>query len=95
MLVGLERKGAAEFSFLIAVPNMFVATGYELVKMHSLFATQDLAQFGVGFMVSFIVALVAVKTFVSFLGRWSLAPFAWYRIAIALVFYTAMRHSGL
>jgi undecaprenyl-diphosphatase len=95
MLVGLERKGAAEFSFLIAVPIMFVATGYELVKMHSLFAAQDLVQFGVGFVVSFLVALVAVKAFVSLLGRWSLAPFAWYRIAVALVFYTATRGSGL
>ena len=95
MLVGLERKGAAEFSFLIAVPIMFVATGYELVKMHSLFAAQDLLHFGVGFGVSFLVALVAVKTFVSLLGRWSLAPFAWYRIVVALVFYAATRGSGL
>ena len=54
MLVGLERKGAAEFSFLIAVPIMFAATGYELVKMRSLFAAQDLVQFGVGFVVSFL-----------------------------------------
>jgi undecaprenyl-diphosphatase len=95
MLVGLERKGAAEFSFLIAVPIMFIATGYELVKMHSLFAVQDLLQFGVGFVVSFLVALVAVKTFVSLLGRWSLAPFAWYRIAVAVVFYFTTRSTGL
>lgn len=91
MLVGLERKGAAEFSFLIAVPIMFAATGYELVKMHGLFAAEDLLQFAVGFVVSFLVALVAVKGFVSFLSRWSLAPFAWYRIAVAAVFYLATR----
>ena len=95
MLVGLERKGAAEFSFLIAVPIMFAATGYELVKMRGLFATQDLLQFGVGFVVSFVVALFAVKGFVSFLSRWSLAPFAWYRIAVAAIFYLAMRHLTL
>jgi undecaprenyl-diphosphatase len=95
MLVGLERRGAAEFSFLIAVPIMFIATGYELAKMRSLFAAQDLLQFGVGFVVSFVVALVAVKAFVSILGRWSLAPFAWYRIAVALVFYLTTRSSGL
>jgi len=87
LIVGLERKGAAEFSFLIAVPIMFAATGYELMKMRDLFAAQDLAQFGVGFVVSFLVALVAVKTFVSFLSRWSLVPFAWYRIAVAGIFY--------
>jgi undecaprenyl-diphosphatase len=91
MLVGLERKGAAEFSFLIAVPIMFAATGYELVKMRGLFATQDLVQFGVGFLVSFLVALIAVKAFVSFLSRWSLAPFAWYRITVAMIFYFATR----
>ncbi|MGB7951709.1 MAG: undecaprenyl-diphosphate phosphatase, partial [Candidatus Binatia bacterium] len=72
LIVGLERKGAAEFSFLIAVPIMFAATGYELIKMRDLFTAQDLVQFGVGFVVSFLVALVAVKTFVSFLSRWSL-----------------------
>jgi undecaprenyl-diphosphatase len=91
MLVGLERKGAAEFSFLIAVPIMFAATGYELIKMRGLFATQDLIQFGVGFLVSFFVALIAVKAFVSFLSRWSLAPFAWYRITVAAIFYFATR----
>lgn len=91
MLVGLERKGAAEFSFLIAVPIMFAATGYEVIKMSSSFAAQDLVQFGVGFVVSFLVALVAVKGFVTFLSRWSLAPFAWYRIAVAAVFYFATR----
>jgi undecaprenyl-diphosphatase len=95
MLVGLERKGAAEFSFLIAVPIMFAATGYELVKMRSLFAAQDLVQFGVGFLVSFLVALVAIKAFVGFLSRWSLAPFAWYRIAVAAFFYFATRSLAL
>jgi len=91
MLVGLERKGAAEFSFLTAVPIMFAATGYELAKMRALFATQDLVQFGVGFLISFLVALVAIKAFVSFLSRWSLAPFAWYRIVVATIFYFATR----
>lgn len=91
MLLGLERKGAAEFSFLIAVPIMFAATGYELLKMRALFVTQDLVQFAVGFVVSFLVALIAVKAFISFLSYWSLAPFAWYRIAVAAFFYLATR----
>jgi undecaprenyl-diphosphatase len=95
LLVGIERKGAAEFSFLIAVPIMFAATGYELVRMRALFAAQDFVQFGVGFVVSFLVALVAIKAFVSFLSRWSLAPFAWYRIAVAVIFYFATRSATL
>jgi undecaprenyl-diphosphatase len=95
MFLGLERRGAAEFSFLIAVPIMVAATGYELVKMRGLFATQDLVQFGVGFIVSFLVALIAIKAFVSFLSRWSLAPFAWYRIGVAAIFYFVTRSPSL
>lgn len=91
MLLGLDRKGAAEFSFLIAVPIMFIATGYEMVKMRGLFAVEDMMQFGVGFVVSFVVALITVKAFVLFLGRGSLVPFAWYRIIVAPVFYFLTR----
>jgi undecaprenyl-diphosphatase len=91
MLVGLERKGATEFSFLIAVPVMFAATGYELITMRSSFAGQDLVQFAVGFVVSFLVALIAVKAFVGSVSRWSLVAFAWYRIAVAAIFYFATR----
>jgi undecaprenyl-diphosphatase len=91
MLLGLERKGAAEFSFLIAVPIMLAATGYELIKMRGFFAAEDFTQLAVGFAVSFIVALLAVKSFVSFLSRWSLAPFAYYRIAVAVIFYFITR----
>jgi len=87
MLLGLDRKGAAEFSFLIAVPVMLAASGYELFKMGSLFSSQDTVQFTIGFVVSFVVAVMAVKSFVLFLSRWSLVPFAWYRIIIAPIFY--------
>jgi len=95
MLLGLDRKSAAEFSFLIAVPIMFAATGYELLHMRHLFAIEDLLQFGAGFLVSFAVALLAVRGFVRFLGRWSLAPFAWYRIAVAPLFYALTRGLSL
>jgi undecaprenyl-diphosphatase len=95
MLMGLDRKGAAEFSFLIAVPIMCIATGYEMIKMRDLFAVQDMMQFGVGFVVSFVVALITVKAFVRFLGRGSLVPFAWYRIIVAPVFYFLTRSMSL
>lgn len=91
MLLGLDRKGAAEFSFLIAVPVMLAAECYELIKMGSLFSRQDGAQFAVGFLVSFVVGVMAVKSFVLFLSRWSLIPFAWYRIIIAPLFYWITR----
>jgi undecaprenyl-diphosphatase len=91
MLLGLDRKSAAEFSFLIAVPIIFAATGYEALKMRNLVGAEDLVQFGIGFVVAFVVALITVKAFVSFLGRGTLQPFAWYRIIVAPIFYLLTR----
>jgi undecaprenyl-diphosphatase len=91
MLLGLDRKSAAEFSFLIAVPVLCAASGYELIKMRNQLVFADSLQLGIGFIVSFIVALVAVKGFVSYLEHGKLTPFAWYRIIIAPVFYYLTR----
>ena len=95
MLLGLDRKGAAEFSFLVAVPVLFAATGYELIKMRSQLALEDSLTLAIGFVVSFVVALLAVKGFVSFLSRGKLAPFAWYRIIVAPIFYWLTRGASL
>jgi undecaprenyl-diphosphatase len=95
MLVGLDRKSAAEFSFLIAVPVLFVASGYELLQMRDQIGSQELAELVIGFLVSFIVALAAVKAFVKFLEHGKLTPFAWYRIVAAPVFYYVTRGSTL
>ncbi|MBI2358286.1 MAG: undecaprenyl-diphosphate phosphatase [Deltaproteobacteria bacterium] len=91
LLLGLDRRSAAEYSFLAAVPIMLAATGYEMLKMAEAFTPQDISQFIVGFTVSFLVAAMTVKTFIRFLSRWSLAPFAWYRIVAAPVFYLLTR----
>ena len=91
MLLGLDRKSAAEFSFIIAVPVLFAATGYELIKTGNQLALQDSLQLGIGLVVSFVVALIAVKGFVSFLQHGRLTPFAWYRILAAPVFYYLTR----
>ena len=95
MIVGLDRKSAAEFSFLIAVPVLFAASGYELVRMRDQLAMQDAAELGIGFVVSFFVALLAVKGFVRFLEHGKLTPFAWYRIIVAPVFYYLTRGINL
>lgn len=87
MLLGLDRKGAAEFSFLIAVPVMLTIECYELIKMGSLFSAQDATNFIIGFVVSFVVAVLAVKTFILLLSKWTLVPFAWYRIIVAPIFF--------
>ena len=93
MILGLERKAAAEFSFLIAVPVLFAASGYELLKMHIL--VDDAISLIIGFAVAFAVALLAIKGFVSYLAHGKLAPFAWYRIAVAPLFYFLTRGPGL
>jgi undecaprenyl-diphosphatase len=81
-LNGLERKTAAEFSFLAAVPVMMAATGYDLFKTWSQFKEGDLVFLAIGFGVSFITAYFTVSAFIQILGRWTLKPFAWYRLAL-------------
>jgi undecaprenyl-diphosphatase len=69
MLLGLSRKDAAEFSFLVAVPVMFVATGYEMSRMGLNMSADDLAVFLIGFAVAFGVALLSVKVFLQVLNQ--------------------------
>ena len=93
--LGVERRTAAEFSFFLAIPTMVGATTLELVKHHhEIMAGASGVGFGavaVGFVVSFLVALVVVRAFVHYISRHGFAPFAWYRIvagAAALVWLT-------
>lgn len=85
MIIGTERKTAAEYSFLAAVPVMFAATGYDLLKSRSFLEAADIPFFALGFVVSFIAAWLAVKTFIQLLSRYTLSPFGWYRIGAAIL----------
>ena len=86
--LGVERRTAAEFSFFLAIPTMVGATTLELVKHHdTLLAGASgvgLGAVAVGFVTSFIVAVVIVKAFVHYISRHGFAPFAWYRIAVGM-----------
>jgi len=92
MSMGVDRKTAAEFSFFLAVPTLSGATALQLYK-HG--ATMQPGMGGwilLGSLVSFVVAVVVVKAFVSIIQRYGFAPFAWYRIvagAVALVWLAA------
>ena len=91
MLLGLDRKTAAEYSFLAAVPIMVAATGYDVLKSWDLLSAGDLPFFAVGLALAFVSALVAVRWFIGLLGRMTLRPFAWYRLVIAplvLIFWS-------
>lgn len=85
MLLGLDRRVAAEFSFLVAVPVMCAATGAEILGNLHVLTPDHVAPFLIGFAVSFIVAVFAVRGFISVLGRVSLRPFAVYRILLGVV----------
>ena len=84
-LLGLSRVAATEFSFFLAVPVMLAATSYELLKSWSALAPTDAPMFAVGFIVSFVSALVVVKAFLSYVSGHSFAVFAWYRIAFGIL----------
>ena len=86
MMSGVERKTATEYSFLAAVPIMMAATGFEFYKSYSHLSAAHLRMVAVGFVVAFLCAWIAVKTFIQFLGRHTLMPFAWYRLIVAVLF---------
>ena len=85
MVFGLSRQVATEFSFFLAVPIMFAATGYQLVKYRDLLTREDLGPFAVGFAVSFVAALIAVRALIRYVAHHDFRAFAWYRIALGAV----------
>jgi undecaprenyl-diphosphatase len=86
MLSGVNRAASADFTFIMAIPIMFVATGYSLLKSYQDFTSDAINFFVVGFVVSFIVAWVAVATFIRFVQKVKLTYFAYYRFALAVAF---------
>jgi undecaprenyl-diphosphatase len=90
LVTGLSRTAATEFSFLLAMPVMVAATGYEMLKnLHAMHAG-DLSIIAVGFVVSFFSALVVVKLFLRYVARHNFSVFAWYRIlfgALVLAYF--------
>ncbi|MFX0559999.1 undecaprenyl-diphosphate phosphatase [Tepidibacillus infernus] len=87
LLVGTNHKTAAEFSFIIAIPMMVAASGYDLLKSYQFLSVNDIGFFVVGFIVSFIVAWLAVVSFLKLLQKVKLTPFAIYRFILAALFW--------
>jgi undecaprenyl-diphosphatase len=83
---GFNKKQAMEFSFLLAVPTMAAATGYDLLKTPVQFSHNDIVLLIVGLVTAFIVAWIAVKAFISFVEKHGFAFFGWYRIAIGILY---------
>jgi undecaprenyl-diphosphatase len=88
LLAGMDRRVAAEYSFFLALPTMIAATGYKLVKSRDLFSSDDLLALALGLLVSFLVAWAVIAGFLAYVKRYSLRPFAYYRLLLgALVLY--------
>jgi len=88
LILGLNRRTIVEFSFLLAVPTMLAATCLDLYKNATSFSVQQLSFLLVGFVVSFVAALVGVKFLLNFIKRHTFISFGIYRIAIAVFFWT-------
>lgn len=86
----LSRKAAAEFSFFLAVPTMFAATAYKLLKLFkepngAQLILDNAATLILGNIVAFIVALLAIKFFISFVTKYGFKAFGWYRIIVGVI----------
>lgn len=83
--LGLSRKSAAEFSFFLAVPTMFAASSYKLLKNYDSITSDHLPILAIGSIVAFIVALLAIKFFIGFLTKYGFKVFGYYRIVLGAI----------
>ncbi|HSV94434.1 MAG TPA: undecaprenyl-diphosphatase UppP [Spirochaetia bacterium] len=84
---GMTRVQAVEFSFLLAIPTMIAASGYDLLKTGLSFSTQEYILLGIGSIFSFLSSMIAIKSFTSFVAKHNFTVFAIYRIVFAMILY--------
>lgn len=82
LLLGTDKRSAAEFSFFLALPTMGAAVAYDLLKQWNRLDFSDAGLIAVGFVTAFLTALLVVRTLLNFVSRHGFAPFAWWRIAV-------------
>lgn len=87
LILGLQRVTIVEFSFLLAVPTMTAATGYDILKNYEIFSTDTSLLLFVGFITAFLVALLVITTLLKFIKKHTFIPFGIYRIILAAVFF--------
>jgi undecaprenyl-diphosphatase len=95
MMQGLSKKSAAEFSFFLAVPTMFAASAYKLLKSYKSIEPQHISLLLIGNVIAFAVAMVAIKFFIGFLTKNGFKIFGYYRILVGVIIliFVAMGHS--
>jgi undecaprenyl-diphosphatase len=85
VLLGIDRRAAAEFSFFMAIPTMVGAFALDFWESRDVLTSDNLGIIAIGFVVSFVSGLVVVRTMLDFINRYGLAPYGWWRIAVGLI----------
>lgn len=85
LIFGLSRKTATEFSFFLAIPTMFAATVYDVYKNWAILRLEDAPVFAVGFVASFVAAMLSVRALVRYISNHDFTVFAWYRIVFGVI----------
>jgi undecaprenyl-diphosphatase len=90
MLLGLDRRAAAEFSFFLAMPTMTAAFVHDLIEVRNQLSAGRAIEIGIGFVMAFVAAALVIKPFLGFVSRSGFGPFAWYRIVAGLALMAAI-----
>jgi len=90
MLLGADKRAAAEFSFFLAIPTMFGAFVYDFYKNRADMTTDHLGIIAIGFVVSFVTAMIVVKAFLEYVTRRGFALFAWWRVIVGTLGLVAL-----
>jgi undecaprenyl-diphosphatase len=90
MLLGADKRAAAEFSFFLAIPTMIGAFAYDFYKNRADMTTDHLGIIAIGFVVSFITAMIVVKAFLEYVTRRGFALFAWWRVIVGTLGLVAL-----
>jgi undecaprenyl-diphosphatase len=85
LMMGVERRTAAEFSFFLAIPTMLGAVVYDTYKNYATLTSDGSLVIAVGFIAAFVAGLLVVRSLVAFVGRYGFSPFGWYRIVVGVV----------
>ncbi|GAA0780219.1 undecaprenyl-diphosphate phosphatase [Roseibium denhamense] len=94
LLMGTDKRSAAEFSFFLAMPTMAGAFAYDLFKNRNVLSTDDIMIISIGFVASFVAAIFVVKGLLNFVSRHGFAPFAWWRIFVGLAGFAGLYFFG-
>ena len=94
LLCGVDRKAAAEFSFVLAIPTMLAASAYSLLKARNELSLDGMGQIILGFLTAFVVALLVVRAVIAFIGRVGFTPFGWYRIGLGAFMLLILAFTG-